>query len=82
MALPPGMPFDMGMDPESWPPTNATPIDEPAPYPGGSHPARVAKDGTRWCAYCDKTIDPATRVKACPRCASKRAHLRPGAHAD
>jgi hypothetical protein len=43
---------------------------------GKGYPARVAQDGTRWCAFCNTTLDPAANVNACTPCADFRERHR------
>lgn len=43
---------------------------------GRSHRARLARDGTRWCAYCDTTLDPDRKTRRCDDCARYRDTLR------
>ena len=72
MPLPAGVPFDGTQPRESWPLTKAKNITTPSLGPGRSPPARVAPDGTRWCAYGDHTLDPNSKTRRCERCAAIR----------
>lgn len=77
MPLPAGERLDKDRHPiVSWPPIPPHPRDALSRGQGRSREARVAKDGTRWCAYCDNTVDPYSRIRRCEDCRTYRDNLR------
>jgi hypothetical protein len=77
VALPAGIILDTDVHPKaSWPLTKATSLVAPPLGQGRSHPARESVDGTRWCAFGDHTLDPASRARRCGSCATFRDRLR------
>lgn len=80
MPLPSGVILDRTRHPQrSWPREPALPMTTPNPPGRGSSPAaRVAPDGTRWCAYGDHTLDPDSRQRRCESCAQWRTEFFAG----
>lgn len=77
MPLGEGEWFDPAKHPKSsWPRTDPTPLVAPGLGQGQYHRARVAQDGTRWCAYGNHTLAPASRKHRCDSCAAFRDRLR------
>ena len=77
MPLPAGVTLDREVHPpESWPPRPPHYLTAPPPGTGKGHLARVARDGTRWCAYRDHTVDPDSKIQRCDECAAFRDRFR------
>lgn len=60
----------------SWPSTPPFRRDAPPLGRGRGRAARLARDGTRWCAYCDTTLDPDSKTSRCDECARYRDNRR------
>ena len=77
MPLPAGERLDEKRHPHtSWPLTPPSRRNAPPLGRGRGRPARLAKDGTRWCAYCDTTLDPDGKTRRCGECARYRDNRR------
>lgn len=82
MPLPEGVFLDKDVHPPaSWPREGDDPKPLAHPSPGGrgnSEQARIARDGTRWCAYGDHTLDPDSNRRICDPCKAFRERFRHG----
>lgn len=77
MPLPAGVTLDRNIHPpESWPPHPPASLVAAPLGRGNGRPARVAEDGTRWCAYWDHTVEPYSKITRCTPCAQFRDRLR------
>ena len=76
MALPAGVRLSRSTPRASWPRTDAVPLVAPRLGQGKGYEARVAADGSRWCAYGNHTLDPTSKAQRCDACARFRDRLR------
>ena len=82
LALPAGvtaLPDFANIPEESRPPKHLLtpwPPRTPGRGKGVSYPKRVGRDGTRWCLYCNKTLDPERKTLYHARCYRERERLR------